>query len=120
MAGHVFIVRADIRRLACAAWLMPGSHRARLNEKWLPPGMPAPERPTSPKGWGNDGCRVLRVDTWPAGRPQPWLVNVGGMSSTPIAWYVDGVRQFLEQACQDVAGRPRLFDRPKALLAVPY
>src|SRR5262245_22370639 len=33
MPGHVFLVRGDVRRLACDAWLMPADARGRVQDK---------------------------------------------------------------------------------------
>jgi hypothetical protein len=117
VAGHVFIVRGDMRRIACDAWLMPCSARGR-GEKYLLPHTPVARWPELPADWVNGKLRTLRLDDWPAGKSQPWLVNVGGTQSTPIEWYVEGVAQFLQHACPDVKRRPRWFKRIKPLVAM--
>ncbi len=34
MSGHVFIVRGDITRIACDAWLLPSDERFTLTPAW--------------------------------------------------------------------------------------
>jgi len=118
MPGHVFIARGDLRRLACDAWLMPCDIEARPENKWLLPDKQAPTWPQRPAGWADDGLRVLKVQDWPSSGPQPWLVNVGGFEGTPIRWYMDGVRQFLEKVCPAVSSRQRWLARAKPLIAL--
>lgn len=35
MAGHVFIVRGDLTRLACDAWLLPTDKQLTVTPDWL-------------------------------------------------------------------------------------
>src|SRR5947209_10035624 len=105
VTGTIFVVRGDIRRLACDAWLMPCGAGGRAEPKWLLPDGPTPHWPEPPPAWGSPGERVLEIRDWPADRPRPWLVHVEGTVETPPPWYVEGVRQFLERV------RPTLDDR---------
>src|SRR5947209_11288558 len=119
MPGHVFIVHGDLRRLACDAWLMPAGAQARPQEKWLLPSQPAHDWPEPPPGWQRGERRALRLEGGPADGPQPWLVNVEGDESTPVDWYLEGVRQFLRQARDWLSGRPRRLERARPLLGLP-
>ncbi len=119
MTGTIFVIRGDIRRLACDAWLMPCGSSGRPEPKWLLPDEPAPRWPKPPADWDADGKRVLELRDWPAGRPRPWLVNVEGSADTPPPWYVEGVRQFLDRAGPAVARARFLPDRACPLLALP-
>src|SRR5262245_41726042 len=124
MPGHVFVVRGDIRRLDCDAWLVPCGGQARPL-KFLPPHLPEVDRwPGPPPESGSalmrpDGLRVHPVPAWPANEPRAWLVNVGGVSGTPAEWYFEGLRQALAAVLPPLLGsRPRS-NRPKPLLALP-
>ena len=119
MPGHVFLVRGDIRRLACDAWLMPCGATGRPRDIWLLPGQ-APRWPRLPPEWRAGRQRVLPLEDWPDDCPRPWLVNADGDPDVPVAWYVEGVRQFLEQARRWLgADRPHWFERARPLLALP-
>lgn len=130
MAGHVFIVRGDLRKLACDAWLLPSDVSLTVGRHWME-GAP-PElyggatssrrlRVPVPESWGNDGGRVMKLERWAAGpvQPQPWLVNVGGVEGTPVEWYLDGVRQFFRAVVGEVGRDARPGNRPKPLVALP-
>src|SRR5947209_3073366 len=113
MAGHVFLVRGDIRRLACDAWLMPSDAAGRAEGKWLLPDA-APPRPRHGKG------RVFAVAEAAADTPRPWLVDMNGAADTPADWYVEGVRQFLAAVRPWLEGRGEgWLRRQKPLVAVP-
>jgi len=95
----VFVVHGDLRRLACDAWLMPCDSEVKPLPQWFeePESLPDGFRwPDPPNSWGDDGVRVMPIQAWPPGRPWPWLVNVGSGPGTPMEWFVEGARQFLE------------------------
>ena len=117
--GHLFIVRGDIRRLACDAWLLPCDARGRPHEKWLLPETPLPPAPNLPASWNRGESRALPVGWSPGPGAGPWLVNVEGSDDTPPEWYVEGVRQFLEAVRPSVDDRPRWFPRERPLVALP-
>jgi SIR2-like protein len=127
MAGHVFLVRGDLSRLACDAWALPCDHTFYVSPGW---GSSLPEHVLellrdrrlaipAPEGWGDDGVRVRRFDEWDAwyNDPQPWLVNTGGTWETEPDWYFEGVREFVHVAGK--AGSPPLCGRARRLLGVP-
>jgi hypothetical protein len=35
MAGHVFIIRGDLTKLYCDAWIMPTSYSLHVRDHWL-------------------------------------------------------------------------------------
>ena len=76
MPGHLFLVRGDLRRLVCDAWLMPCDRRGRPQDKWLLPGQPEPNWPDPPADFARGRRRVLELPDWPADQPRPWLVNL--------------------------------------------
>jgi len=120
VSGHVFIVHGDLRRLACDAWLMPCDSQVEPLAQWYQEPEPLPRAfrwPAPPDGWGDSGVRVMPVPGWPATRPRPWLVNVGSGPGTPLQWFVEGARQFLE-AVGPTLGTPRN-SRFKPLVALP-
>lgn len=117
MPGHVFITRADIRKLACDAWLIPCDERARPGDQWVPEGHKGPcEGKPFPKG--------ARVQRWFQPRrpqsPWPWLGLIGS-SGKHISWYVDGAIEFLEAAANSLVEEQAepLFKRANHLLAIP-
>lgn len=122
MPGHVFILHGDLRRLSCDAWLMPCDISAQPLAQWYEEPEPPPEGFTwgePPAGWGDEGRRTLRVQGWPAERPQPWLVNVGSGPGTPNPWFVDGARQFLEEVGREHQGKRGRHGRARPLVALP-
>src|SRR5262245_35192562 len=107
MAGHVFIVRADIRKLACDAWLMPCSRTARPDGIWF---LPDHTGPSAGEPFEDSGRRTQPLPGAPPGLPQPWITRVGG-SRRPVRWYVEGAVEFLAAAGEQFAAakRPPLF-----------
>jgi hypothetical protein len=117
MAGHVFIVRADIRKLDCDAWCLPCSQSANPTTNWFLDDYPGPRKgPRFPDG----GARTQPLPGAPAGQPQPWLTRVGS-HSRPVRWYVDGAVEFLDAAANDIASNNRAprSNRFRSLLALP-
>lgn len=122
MSGHLFIVRGDLTRLDCDAWLMPTSFKLELERYWLQPEPPGFRsairrmRANRPEGWGSGEQRVIKVPTWwENGRSRPWLVNVMGCGAHEELETV--VRSFVEAVTAEKPvprnGRERL------LLALP-
>jgi hypothetical protein len=120
MAGHLFIVRGDLTRLACDAWLMPTGFDVHVEPYWYPPD---PReflqgirqlRSCLPGGWVTGEQRVLRVPVWPGDRSRPWLVNVLGQ---PFNEMHRVVRQFITAV--QAENEPPRRDRERLLLALP-
>ncbi|MFO0851836.1 MAG: SIR2 family protein [Gemmataceae bacterium] len=116
MSGHVFIVRGDLRQLACDAWLIPASRSARPGDEWFLPGYDGPRRG---EPFADGGPRVQPLPG-PTGHPRPWVGRIGS-SDRPVGWYADGAAEFLDAAAAAIvaAGRPPLFGRARPLLALP-
>lgn len=137
--GHVFVVRGDLTRFGCDAWLLPSdAHRYLVPSWWgnraLAPlferhgcwGAHAPPS-TLPRLEG----RALALDPGPApadvpgagprrARPVPVLTRMGAGPGASTAWFVDGVRNFVEVALAEIGARGRaLPGRARPLLAVP-
>lgn len=122
MAGHVFIVHGDLRRLTCDAWLMPCDSHALPLPHWYGEPEPLPREfrwPEPPRDWSDEGRRVLQVPGWPAERPTAYLTNVGIGPGTPLSWFVEGARQFLDVVGRDLGGRPARHARVRPLVALP-
>jgi SIR2-like protein len=121
MAGHVFVVKGDLRRLACDAWLMPCGRDARPDRSWIDgtPGADGFDWPVSPAGWATEHVRALELTRWPESAPRPWLVNVGASTEKKIAWFVEGARHFLDRASDRVRRSAPRYDRAKHLLGLP-
>ena len=126
MSGHVFIVRGDLRRFACDAWLASGSRSAVLDPKWVPPNYTG-SRHGEP--FVDGGARVRLFDPGSSStgadphsrdRPQLWLGWIG-RGKQPVSWYTDGVVAFLETAARSLAENNAgpLFGRARSLLALP-
>jgi hypothetical protein len=98
VAGHLFIVRGDLRRLVCDGWLMPAGRDGRPETKWLELDAPEPPWPEPPADYRHGRRRVLEVTDWPAEKPRPWLVNLDAGPDAPAEWFLDGVRQFFAAA----------------------
>jgi hypothetical protein len=118
MPGHLFIVRGDLRRLVCDAWLMPASREGRPEPKWLRPDRAEPAWPDPPADFRGGRRRVLEIPDWPADQPRPWLVNLDAGSEAPADWFLGGVCQFLA-AAGPAAKDAAVTRRVKPLLAVP-
>ncbi|MBN9120608.1 MAG: SIR2 family protein [Planctomycetes bacterium] len=117
MSGHVFIVRGDLRRIACDAWLIPCSRKARPGYEWFPDGYTGP-RFGNP--FADDGPRAQPLLPAEPGRPRPWLGWIG-RGAMPVSWFTDGAVEFLEAAARAITeeGAPPLFGRARSLLALP-
>jgi hypothetical protein len=121
MPGHVFIVRGDLSRFACDAWLMPCDFRTQPLAGYFPPGYTGPR---TGRRFDEVGPRTQRFAGWPDRWPQPWLTNTGGANLPdlfPVGWYMDAVAEFLKDAGQEVstAGYAARAPRALPLLAMP-
>ncbi len=130
MAGHVFVTRSDLTGLRCDAWLLPTDQSLSLTGQWAGRlSRPALDHIAGlrrdpsrlPAGWGDAGIRVTPLGgQGPADRTaRPYLVNVGGHSATPVAWYLEGARQFLQAVAARAAAEGIGSGRTKALAALP-
>lgn len=103
---HLYILRGDITKLHCDAWLLPTDRRLNLMANWRPH-VPA-ELPAPPADWAVDGCRSFAWPGW-EGSAVPWLTWVGKRQEVPDPeFYVEAARQFVARA-----------SAPGQLLALP-
>ncbi len=117
--GHVFVVRGDLMKLHADAWCVPGSHQpARPGDTWVHAVGDRPETPIEP-GFGHSGNRVARWRPLRSDDPTPWLVDLYGSRGTPIDWYLDAVREFLEKASTELEQRTPRFGRARPLVTLP-
>ncbi len=117
MAGHVFVVRSDLRRLALDAWLLPCGLDAQPRSSWVD-GEWAVSWPNPTRAWRARESRVMRLDGMPAARATPYLTHVGGGYRVGIDWFMEGVRQFIEAAVADLGGTSR-HGRTRPILGLP-
>jgi hypothetical protein len=113
MQGHLFVVRGDLTRLECDAWLLPTDRFFDVGEHWrVDPQLVSQVRANAPEGWGST-LRTLRLDL--PKRPTAWLTDTGGYEGLDPTWYTDAVRAFVREAAAGPAGH----GREVRLLAVP-
>lgn len=132
MPGHVFITRGDLRKLCCDAWLVPTDEGLGVRWVWREAASKSlldhlerlhRREAQLPRGWGNDGIRVIAFEDWPK-EPRPYLVNVGGpppfeYANSDSDWYMEGVHQFFEEVSRVEPRCGRVTGRQKPLVALP-
>ncbi len=120
MAGHLFIVRGDLTKLACDAWLMPTGFNLKVERYWL---QPEPKgflaaiktlRASLPETWLTGEQRVMPVPFWPDDRSRPWLVNILGQ---PVSELYGMVRTFVDAVLAEK--KCPQYGRSRHLLALP-
>lgn len=118
--SHVFVVHADLMRITCDAWLVPGGFgpgatwRAALPAK--------SKRLPLPDGFGkDDGPRAALYADVDDDAPLPFLTDITGGNRHPPQWYVEGARDFVVRASSTLKalGRAPLHRRERHLLALP-
>ncbi|MBI1735335.1 MAG: SIR2 family protein [Candidatus Rokubacteria bacterium] len=121
MPGHLFIVKGDVTRLACDAWLLPCDTRGRPRAQWLAgtPGAGDVRWPARPPEWERGEARAIEVTAWPADAPRPWLVNVGAAEGTDVGWFIAGASEFLDRVADRLRERTPRHGRAKPLVALP-
>lgn len=121
-SGHVFVVRGDIRRLACDAWVMPSDGEGRVEPSWVawPAGTSRSLGPAVPfPHWTREGRRVRRLEGWPTQLPEPWMMHVELDPLVPSSWLVEGMTAFVAAAALGTRTRRPRYGRTVPLLAVP-
>src|SRR4051794_38796900 len=111
MAGHLFIIRGDIRHLACHAWLLPTDQGVKIEDVWRrgDPRIAAALRRGVERvvredpAWRRQDVRAMRLLRARGGRPEVWLGNVGGGEQTPARWVVKAVVEFVRLAAESTA-----------------
>jgi hypothetical protein len=117
MSGHVFIVRGDLRQLACDAWLIPCSRSARPGYEWFLEGYTGPREG---QRFVDGAHRVQLLSGTAPNRPRPWLAWIG-RGAQEVSWFTDGADEFLDAAARAIVvdQTPPLFGRARSLLALP-
>lgn len=149
MPGHLFVVRGDLTRLACDAWLLPTSRALWIEKHWL---QAAPEQIVrrgvsvsterrhgegtrevcildgvikTPDGWDSGTSRSFAFPEWSELKPGPvpWLTRMatddGAPASDRADWFASGARQFVERAAMALRGERPAHGRARHLLALP-
>ena len=124
-SAHVFIVQADLPRLKTDAWLLPCDAGFNVLSSWIPDEYQAAMRRRNSDAfvlpvalfdaWTSGRRRTVRHDDWP-GNSMPWLTNVGGGTNYEVDWYLDAVKQFVEEAAPWATEHSK---RSRPLLGVP-
>jgi hypothetical protein len=126
MSGHLFVTRGDVTALACSAWLLPGNEDRGPGTRfsWLT--STSGLRPQFEDSRLRDadpvrGCERIWRLARPADElaPQAYLMNSGGHRGLELAWYLEGLDQFLEALRQDVDRWRVGVERDRPLIAVP-
>lgn len=116
--GHVFVVHADLTKLACDEYLIPTDVHRQVTGHWRAFGPPGPV----PEGWGDDGRRVTEPRELSAEESR-WLVrwvNTGSVKGRdPVDWVAEGLRQALAAATSDLRDRAPRYGRARPLLGMP-
>lgn len=120
MAGHLFIVRGDLTRIACDAWLMPTGYKLYVEDYWLKPEPKGFQealgamRANRDKAWKTGEERVREVPFWPDDRSRPWLVNIIYRKKERL---VEAVEAFVERVL--ARGEKPRNERERHLFALP-
>jgi hypothetical protein len=123
-APHVFVARADLTRLDCDAWLLPGTDDdgPRIREKWLQSNTTLAAqfvdgRMRTPHDRAAE--RVWRVPGGGLDGPQAYLVNTGAYGAGALDWYLEGLHQFFEVVGADWERSRPARARHRPLIGVP-
>ncbi len=103
MAGHVFVVRGDMKELACDAWLLPVDQGFHVTSNWADAIGTSPGHLKDQEKWA-DGERVRRLRAGSMRAPEIWLGNVGA-SGKDAAWYAEASRSFIRTAAPAIAAK---------------
>lgn len=121
-SGHVFILRGDIRRLACDAWVLPCDGQGRVEPSWVawPPGADRELAPPVPfPHWTREGERARKLEGWPAHLPEAWALHVELDPTVPGSWLVEATVEFVERASAALRRKRPRHGRGCPLLALP-
>ena len=109
-------MQGDARKIACDAWTLPCDRSGYVTPAWFDdePSLQArvDEFRRELVAELAAGRRAVRVPG--AGRPEMWMLDTGGWEAVPDAWYVDGVRELVAAAADDIG------DKPDRLVVVPF
>jgi hypothetical protein len=118
--GHVFVVGADLTRLACDDVLVPTDRRLRLSRDWcalLPDGVDVTGTDDGIRveaEWG-DRDRVLELS---GSRPHVWLVDTVDDEGRGLPWLLDGAREALAAVARRRVDSPA-HGRARRLVGLP-
>ncbi len=113
--GHLFVLRGDLRNLACDAWLLPCDSTLFVEPYWFR-GLEV-DRADLPTAWpdgATDG--VARAAGWPVDRPPPYFTDVVS-GPRGVARHLEATTRFVEHVLDH--GEAHLPRRARPLLAVP-
>jgi SIR2-like domain len=116
MAGHLFIVQADLTRLEVDALAVPTDPARRVEPSWLAHA-PDSVRSTSPQYVSADQGPVVRWQTWDDGR-HAFLVDVGRAQPEEPKWYAGRAASYVDAAIEGLSQPPRA-RRERALIGLP-
>lgn len=120
MSGHLFIVRGDLTKIACDAWLMPTGFGLGVEDYWLtyePDGFwdaLEPLRADRSAAWKRGEERVCPVPFWPPDRSRPWLVNIIFRKKERL---IEAVVALVKRVLAE--GQPPRNQRERHLIALP-
>ena len=111
MAGHLFVIKGDLKKLACDAWALPTDDGGHVTAYFADAvGLEAagwvPQR--LEPGWVT---KPFELDE------RIWLLNIGGFADTPAKQYADRAVKFVRQAASKLGSRNK-HSRSKPLVAV--
>ncbi len=119
--GHVFVIRGDLRNLACSAWMQTTDKRLRPGGRWEIDIPDAPARLDPDDRAAFEAERVFAIPVWPrddALEPIPFLTAVPFYGVKTADEFRPRIRAFVEAAVSIVRSRGT-GDRPRHLLGVP-
>ncbi len=109
--SHLFVVRGDVTKIHCDAWLLPCDAHLRVTAGWTTPlgkrGVPFEGEVLgvqAPQGWGAE-LRAFTIAAGETGMPAIVATDTGGHRSKPFAWYLEGVTQFVAEVRRNPAVR---------------
>lgn len=119
--GHVFVIRGDLRNLACSAWMQTTDKRLRPGGRWETEIPHASEQLTPRDRAAFEAEEVFSIPVWPRGderAPIPFLTAVPFYGVKTADDFRPRIRAFVETAAPIARSRPT-GDRPRPLLAMP-
>ena len=113
--GHVFVLRGDLRHLACDGWMLPSDRTLNVEADWYAD-IDEVDPACFPRAWTDpEGDHVEPVVGWPEERSRPYLVDI--FTREPqIESHLEAVGRFVARAA---TAQRYLSHRQRRLLAVP-
>lgn len=113
MAGHLFVIKGDLKKLECDAWALPTDEHGWITASFANAVGRTGEGPVdhpAEQGW-------ITAPFTDRDDERTWLLNIGGYASTPPEHYAERAAEFVRQASSKL-GAKRKSDRGKPLVAV--